>query len=86
MGSMLPLCVHLLISSHQVKTRDSRKIPRPIPRRKLAYEVAKKLRAFLKVSAVSSTGLHNFDVTNAVSEEETQARRNGLPWRRGGIP
>jgi len=33
----------------QVKTRDSRKVPHPIPREKLAHEVAKKLVAFLKM-------------------------------------
>jgi len=34
--------------TRQVKTRDSRKIPHPIPREKLAHEVAKKLVTFLK--------------------------------------
>jgi len=34
--------------TRQIKTRDSRKIPHPIPREKLAHEVAKKLAAFLR--------------------------------------
>ena len=64
----------LLISSHQVKTRDSRKIPHPIPREKLVHEVAKKLVVFLKVSVVVSAGSHGLDVMNVIPEEETQAR------------
>jgi len=46
--------IRLLISSHQVKTRDSRKVSHPIPREKLAHEVAKKLAVFLGVSVVAS--------------------------------
>lgn len=82
---MLLQRVRPLISSYQVKTRDSRKVPHPIPREKLAHEVAKKLVAFLKVSAAVSTGLHNFDVTDADPEETSQARRDELPQRRGDI-
>ena len=66
---MPPQRVRLLISSHQVKTRDSRKIPHPIPREKLAHEVAKKLVAFLKVGVIVSTALHKSDVMNVVPEE-----------------
>jgi hypothetical protein len=66
--------VRLLISSHQVKTRDSRRVPHPIPREKLAQEVAKKLVAFLKVMSTSS---HKFDVMTVVPDEASQARRDG---------
>jgi len=76
--------VCLLISSHQVKTRDSRKTPHPIPREKLAHEVAKRLMTFLKVSAVVCTALREFDVMDLVLEETSQAGRDGLS-QRGGI-
>ena len=79
---MQPQRVRPLISSHQVKTRDSRKTPHPIPREKLAHEVAKKLVAFLNVSAIVPTGFHDFDVTNTIPEEASQARRDGLPQQR----
>ncbi|KAF9644043.1 hypothetical protein BDM02DRAFT_3190947 [Thelephora ganbajun] len=56
----------------QVKTRDSRKVPHPIPREKLAYEVAKKLVAFfekrqVKLDEMDSLGEEamSFDSVNA---------------------
>lgn len=64
--------VRIFISSHQVKTRDSRKVPHPIPREKLAYEVAKKLMAFLKVNAVVFTALCKFDVMTIFPDEASQ--------------
>lgn len=82
---MPPQCIRLLISSHKVKTRDSRKVPHPIPKEKLAHEVAKKLVAFMKVNVAMSTALHKFDVMNVVPEEASQTRRDGLPQRRGDI-
>lgn len=82
---MPPQYILLLISSHQVKTRDSRKVPHPIPKEKLAHEVAKKLLAFLKVNTSLSTALRDFDVMGAVPEGESQTRRDGLPQRRGDI-
>jgi len=48
--------------TRQVKTRDSRKIPHPIPREKLAHEVAKKLAAFLRRQV-------KLDETNCLSDE-----------------
>lgn len=65
--------VRLLIPSNKVKTRDSRKVPHPIPREKLAYEVAKKLMTFLKVIVILSTASHKFDVMTAVPDEASQA-------------
>ena len=65
--------VRLLISSHQVKTRDSRKVPHPIPRAKLGHEVAKKLAAFLKVSAAVFTALCKFDVITVDQDEASKA-------------
>ena len=65
--------VRLLTPSHQVKTRDSRKVPHPIPREKLAHEVAKKLMAFLKVNVVLFTASHKFDVMTPVPDEASQA-------------
>lgn len=75
--------VRPLTSSHQVKTRDSRKVPHPIPRGKLGYEVAKKLAAFLKVNAAVLTALYKFDVMNAVPEEASKARQDGHHQRGG---
>lgn len=75
--------VRPLISSHQVKTRDSRKVPHPIPREKLAHEVAKKLMVFLKVNFAFSTASYRFDVMTAVPDGANQTKRDGFRQRTG---
>jgi len=51
----------------QVKTRDSRKVPKPIPREKLAHEVAKKLAVFLEKKQVSLDGLNQDTTLDSVN-------------------